>query len=66
MNLAPLIGMNLMTNTPYTKYPVTLLFTLGRDWHAEYYVNRVREGMRVPFLRQDVERAVRAALSYDY
>lgn len=41
-----------------------MMFLLGREWHAEYYSNRVREGFRADYLRQDVERALESYIKY--
>lgn len=52
-----------------TSYPITMLHLLGREWHAEYYVNRVREGCVGSLTvshRLAAESSARSALSLDY
>ncbi len=56
------VTINLQTN-----YPITMLFLLGREWHAEYCTNRVCEKyLSREQIKQDAQRAVKQALSYDY
>lgn len=52
-----------------TKWPITMLHLLGREWHAEYHTNRVREGcvgVVTSTWRRESVSAARSALSLDY
>ena len=58
-----------ITASKNSKWTLTALDCLGRHWHAEYYVNKIREGCvgsTTTFYRNGAESALRSALSFDY
>ena len=52
-----------------TRFPLTTLSLLGREWHAEYFTNELIAGRLTgkDYLKMgDIGRAVKAILANDY
>lgn len=55
-------------NNVHTKWPLTTMFLLGREWHSAYYTDQILSSryMTPTHIRRNVEGALRSMLACDF
>lgn len=58
--------MTMARNPIKTRFPLTMLVMMGREWQAEFYMSQLSRGYSAVEVQKNVETTLNQVLTFDY